>query len=101
MLVSDSSATKPAAAPVATGVALFEKKPTIIGDAFSRMPMPAVTLQHRMTHSSQNCGVRKALLAVTSAVVIIGLTTCFGIDAGRQPGAGTRTSSAPSDMNTA
>lgn len=50
MLASDSSATKPAAAPTATAAGVPVKKSVIIGAAFSRMPMPAVTLQHSTTH---------------------------------------------------
>src|SRR3954468_14862224 len=71
MLHSDSSATNPAAAAAPTGVEVFLKKSTIIGDAFSRIPMPAVTLKHRTTHSSQNCGVLMALAAETFATEIM------------------------------
>src|ERR1700728_1814618 len=42
----------------------------IMGEACSRMPMPAVTLTQRMTQSSQNCGVLGASSAVTLAVVM-------------------------------
>src|SRR6476619_2866297 len=65
MLAADSSATKPAAADTETGVELSAKKSLIIGAAFSRMPMPAVTFIQRMTHRHQNCGVRTALRAET------------------------------------
>src|SRR5659263_744584 len=61
MLASDSTPTKPAALAAVTA----GKKPRIIGDAFSRMPMPAVTLVNRTTHRSQNWGVLIALLALT------------------------------------
>src|ERR1044072_808459 len=70
MLQSDSRPTKPAAAAALT----VSKWSWIIGDACSRIPMPAVTLQHSTTHRSQNCGVRIALAAVTFAVVIIRFT---------------------------
>src|SRR4051812_49587938 len=65
MLQSDSRPTKPAAAAALT----VSKWSWIIGDACSRMPMPAVTLQHSTTHSSQNCGVRIAFEAGTVAGV--------------------------------
>ena len=35
--------------------------------------MPAVTLQNSTVHSSQNCGVRMAFLALTFAVVLMEL----------------------------
>src|ERR1700755_1744946 len=69
MLPSDSRATKPAAALAVTGVEVSAKKSVIIGAAFSRMPMPAVTFRHSTTHRHQNCGVRSALRAETFAVV--------------------------------
>ena len=50
MFASDSSATNPAAAAGGTGVDVSAKKSLIIGAAFSRMPMPAVTLKHSTTH---------------------------------------------------
>src|SRR3954469_18530530 len=103
MLHSDSSATKPAAAATPTGVDVPLKKSWIIGDAFSRIPMPAVTLKHRTTHRHQNCGVLIALAAETFAVLIIALpwSVLGSQPAGFQSSAGTRTSSQPSDMNTA
>src|SRR4051812_49109639 len=61
MFAAESSATKPAAAETDTGVEVSAKKSVIIGAAFSRMPMPAVTFMHRTTHRHQNCGVRTAL----------------------------------------
>ena len=61
MLQSESRPTKPAAAAAST----VSKWSWIIGAACSRIPMPAVTLQNSTTHSSQNCGVRIALAAVT------------------------------------
>src|SRR5918912_3211262 len=67
MLHSDSRPTKPAAAAAVT----LPKKSWIIGAACSRMPMPAVTLQNSTVHSSQNCGVLIAFVAVTLPVVII------------------------------
>src|SRR3954449_3136377 len=92
MLARDSSATKPAAALAVTGVDVSAKKSVIIGAAFSRMPMPAVTFRHRTTHRHQNCGVRSALRAETFAVVISRFSaTSEGFQpAGRQSGAGTR-----------
>ena len=61
--------------------------------------MPAVTLQNRTTHSSQNCGVRIALAAVTFAArdqrAVRGC--CSGSQpSGFQPSAGSRTVNAPS-----
>ncbi len=50
---------------------MFLKKSWIIGDAFSRIPMPAVTLKHNTTQRHQNCGVLMALAADTFAVVIM------------------------------
>src|SRR5689334_4442242 len=103
MLASDSSATKPAAAEADTGVGVDRKKSWIIGAAFSRMPMPAVTLKHSTTHRHQNCGVLIALAADTLAVLINRWVRSIAGDqpAGRQPSAGTRTRNTPSDMNTA
>src|ERR1700750_482158 len=94
MLHSDSRPTKPAAAAAAT----LGKKSWIIGAACSRMPIPAVTLQNRTVHSSQNCGVLIAFVAVTLAVVIIERAPCLrGVQpSGAQPSGGTRTAIAPS-----
>ena len=65
--------------------------------------MPAVTLKHRTTHSSQNWGVLIALAADTPAVVINEPAFCAsGFQSpGVQPAAGTRINSHPIDMNTA
>ena len=65
--------------------------------------MPAVTLKHSTTQSSQNCGVRIALRADTFAAGIsVSVLACAGSHpAGSQSGAGTRMSSQPTDMNTA
>src|SRR3954471_3511705 len=92
MLAADSSATKPAAADAETGVDVSAKKSVIIGAAFSRMPMPAVTFRHSTTQRHQNCGVRSALRAETFAVVISRFSaTSEGFQpVGRQSGAGTR-----------
>ena len=57
MFARDSSPTNPAAAAAA-----MPKPSEIIGAAFSRMPMPAVTFVNSTIHSSQNCGVRMRLL---------------------------------------
>ena len=98
MLQSESSPTKPAAAAALT----VSKWSWTIGEACSRMPMPAVTLQHSTTHRSQNCGVRIALAAVTFAVVIMRFSVCASGSqpAGFQPSAGSRTVNAPSVMTT-
>src|SRR4051812_2843518 len=103
MLASDSSATNPAAADAATGVEVWRKNSVIIGEAFSRMPMPAVTLKQSTIHSSQNCGVRIAFFADTWLVVISApVLRAAGVQpAGCQSGGGTRTSITPSDMNMA
>src|SRR3712207_4548936 len=104
MLNSDSSPTKPAAVAAATAeVSPFRKKSWIIGAACSRMPMPAVTLQNRTVHSSQNCGVLIALLAETFSVVTsdLALTVEGSKPSGRQSAAGTRTMKAPNIMKTA
>src|SRR3712207_6227902 len=70
MLNSDNTPTKPAAVAGRTvEVSPVRKKSWIIGEACSRMPMPAVTLQKRTVHSSQNCGVLIALAAETLSVV--------------------------------
>ena len=91
MLASDSMATKPAAAAAsAAGSRVREEVRESIGAAFSRMPMPAVTLKHSTTHSSQNCGVWIALRAETFALVISDpVLACAGSQpAGRQPARG-------------
>src|SRR4051794_19223323 len=103
-LASDSTATNPAAAAaIAPGLAGSPKKSVKIGEAFSSTPIPAVTLKHSTTHSSQNCGVLIALAAETLAVLIMVFAlTCAGSHpAGFQSSAGTRISSQPTDMNTA
>src|SRR3954454_10730870 len=94
MLQIDSRPTNPAAAAAVT----LPKKSWIIGAACSRMPMPAVTLQNRTVHSSQNCGVLIAFVAVTLPAVIIERAPCSrGVQpSGRQPSAGTLTAIAPS-----
>ena len=94
MLHSDSRPTKPAAAAALT----VSKWSWIIGDACSRIPMPAVTLQNRTTHSSQNCGVRIAFAAVTlPRVTSVRRFAWSGLQpSGCQPSAGSRTVNAPS-----
>ncbi len=64
--------------------------------------MPAVTLQNSTTHSSQNCGVRTALRALTLAVVTIARdrTAAGSNPSGTQSSAGTRTSQAPKSITT-
>jgi hypothetical protein len=98
MLQSESRPTKPAAAAAVT----LGKKSWIIGAACSRMPMPAVTLQNRTVHSSQNCGVLIAFVAVTLQAVIIDRAARSGgvQPSGRQPSGGIRTAAAPSIMKT-
>src|SRR5919202_3320471 len=83
MLHSESRPTNPAAAAAVT----LPKKSWIIGAACSRMPMPAVTLQNRTVHSSQNCGVLMAFVAVTLPAVIIDFALRSGgvQPSGRQP----------------
>ena len=67
------------------------------------MPIPAVTLKHNTTHDSQNCGVLIALVAETwPPVTIEPAVGGTGVQPwGFQSSLGTRTSSRPSDMNTA
>src|SRR4051812_50217817 len=83
MLHSDRTPTKPAAAAALT----LEKKSWIIGAACSRMPMPAVTLQNRNVHSSQNCRGLMAILAgtVPAAAKRPGPRPGAGHPAGRPP----------------
>src|SRR3954447_3292647 len=56
----------PAAAPMTGAGPAGAKKSWEIGGAFSRMPMPAVTLKHSTTQSSQNCGSLIAVAADTA-----------------------------------
>ena len=44
------------------------KRSCIIGEAWARMPIPAVTFTQRMPQSSRNCGVRTASPRVRFAV---------------------------------
>ena len=62
--------------------------------------MPAVTLQNSTTHSSQNCGVRTALLAETWpwSPAASSATVAGSKPSGSQPSAGTRTVNAPNSM---
>ncbi len=70
MFIRLSRPTNPAAAAAEIAVVpSARKKSRIIGEACSRMPMPAVTLQNSRIHSSQNCGVRTAVFARTSPSV--------------------------------
>src|SRR3979409_2145495 len=79
MFVSESRGAHPAGAGAATGVGVCLKKSVIIGDAFPRIPMPAVTLKHSTTHRHQNCGVLMALAAETWATETSTLPwSCFG-----------------------
>ncbi len=52
-----------------------------MGEACSRIPIPAVTFMHNTTHSSQNCGVPKAVFTSTSCVV----TRALGLAGATQP----------------
>ena len=61
MLNRLSRPTKPAAAP---GVTRPGNISWIIGEAWPSTPMPAVTLRQSTPQSSQNCGVRDALVDV-------------------------------------
>src|SRR3954467_15058591 len=82
-LASERIATNPAAAAVsAAGLVASGKKSWKIGEARSRIPIPAVTLKQRTTQSSQNCGVLIALAAETLAVVIM---VCALARAGSHP----------------
>src|SRR4028118_1477410 len=104
MLNRDSRPTKPApVAASAVDVAPLRKKSWIMGEACSRMPMPAVTLQNSTVHSSQNCGVLMALFAETFSVVTRAffLTEAGSKPAGRQSLAGTRTMKAADHRKTA
>src|SRR4051794_18016117 len=100
MLNNESSPTKPpAAATVTADVVPVRKKSWIIGLACSRIPMPAVTLQNRTIHSSQNDRVRMALAADTWPAVTRDRVAAAGIQPpGRQSGAGTRTLTTPNSM---
>ncbi len=101
MLNSDSSPTNPAAAATVTvDVPFSRKKSWIIGDACSRMPMPAVTLQNSTTHRNQNVGVLIAFAADTLAVVTSGFaaTLAGSQPSGFQPSCGTRTLNTPNIM---
>src|SRR4028118_1799683 len=103
MLNRDSRPTKPAPVAAATveGSPL-RTKAWVMGEACSRMPMPAVTLQNSTVHSSQNCGVLMALFAETFSVVTRAffLTEAGSKPAGRQSLAGTRTRKAPNIRKT-
>ncbi len=102
MLAALSSATKPVAAVARTGVEDVLKKSTSIGAAFSRMPMPAVTLKHSTTQSSQNCGVLIALFAETlKATVALGLSLRRAAFSSVNSLEGRRTSSTPTLMKIA
>ena len=57
--------------------------------------MPAVTFKQRTAHSSQNCGVFQASSTATSARVISADLRGGTKPSGSQPGAGTRTVTAP------
>src|SRR3954447_6474224 len=100
-LHNDRIATKPAAVAASAFASDSGKKSLNIGAAFSRMPMPAVTLKQRTTQSNQNCGVLIALDADTWLSLMPSLLGPGTQPAGRQPGAGTRIRFQLSDMKTA
>src|ERR1700679_2080445 len=86
MLKRLSRPTKPAAATAET---LPRKRSWIMGDACSRMPMPAVTFIHGINHSSQNRGERVAALTSTLWVEIRADCFAFGTHpSGFHPSAG-------------
>src|ERR1700744_596228 len=90
--------TKPAAAVAETRP---WKRSWIIGDACSRMPMPAVTFAHRMIHSSQNCGVREAVFTSTLFAEINTDVVALGTHpSGFHPTRGTRIVKTPNIMKT-
>ena len=68
------------------------KRSCIMGDAWARMPIPAVTFTQSMPHSSRNWGVRTASLRVSPV-------TAGVVPPGSDSGAG-RSSCAPADMST-
>ena len=68
----------------------------IIGEAWPRTPMPAVTLRQSTAQSSGNWTVRNARSACTCPVVTRPPWSAGGVQpAGRQPAAGRRKPSAP------
>ena len=103
-LASDRIDTNPTAAAVMVSAGeLSRKKSMKIGFARSRMPIPAVTLKHRTTQSSQNWGVLIALRADTCPRLInFPCLACEGSQpAGFQSSAGTRMRIQPIAMKTA
>ena len=74
----------------------------LIGDAWPRTPIPAVTFRQSTTQSSQNCGVLNAVPTATWALVTSFCEPAgLGHEArGRHPAAGTRTVSTPNIMKT-
>src|SRR3954469_11159443 len=102
MLNKESRPTKPpAAATVTAEVVPVRKKSWIIGLACSRMPMPAVTLQNRTIHRSQNDRVRIALAADTWPAVTRDRVAAAAVQpSGRQSGGGTRTLTTPNSITT-
>src|SRR5690606_29622474 len=96
MLASDSRPTKPAAAAADTA----GNRSSIIGLAFSRMPMPAVTLVNSTIHSIQNDHVLIAFLAFTWPEASLGRWALGPQPCGFQPLGGTRTTTAPSTIMT-
>src|SRR4051812_35858611 len=96
MLKRLNTPTKPAAAAAVTRPGNIS---WIIGDAWPSTPMPAVTLRNRTAQSSQNGRVLIATSAVRSRGVVSGVLPVAAVElAGRQPGGGSRTISAPNIM---
>src|SRR5678816_3391235 len=88
MFDKDKSPTNPAAT-----AGRVPNRSVIIGDAFSRMPIPADTLKQSTIHRHQNCGVRIAFFAETLALVTSVRATVGAVHpAGFQSSRGTRTS---------
>ena len=99
MLPMESSPTKPAATAAFTAElpSAPRKKSWIIGEACSRMPMPAVTFRNNAVHTSQKLRVLMAFAAETWPVVTIAetLARAGSQPCGFQPGAGTRMLATP------
>ncbi len=71
----------------------------IIGDAWDRMPIPAVTLMKRMPHKRKNCLVWIAWFRVTLRSAIIARVRAAGVHpAGFQPAGGRSSRREPISM---
>ena len=71
-----------------------------MGEALSRMPMPAVTFVNSTTQRNQNWGVLSAWFADTDPVVCMGFAVAFSGSKpwGFQSGCGSRITKAPIAM---